>query len=62
MANMMVLLKTSRPSTSILQLPLPKHISEEAIIAATRHEKHDSLITDEAAAQAIVSLLESSSP
>ncbi|MBR4359367.1 MAG: hypothetical protein IKP32_01970 [Clostridia bacterium] len=34
----------------------------EAIIAATRHEKHDSLITDEAAAQAIVSLLESSSP
>ena len=34
----------------------------EAIIAATRHEKHDSLITDEAAAQAIVSLLESSGP
>ena len=32
----------------------------EAIIAATRHEKHDSLITDEAAAQAIVSLLEGS--
>jgi len=29
----------------------------EAIIAATRHEKHDSLITDEAAAQKIVSLL-----
>ena len=30
----------------------------EAIIAATRHEKHDSLITDEAAAQKIVSLLD----
>ena len=29
----------------------------EAIIAANRHEKHDSLITDEAAAQKIVSLL-----
>ena len=29
----------------------------EAIIAATRHEKHDSLITDEAAAQKIVALL-----
>ena len=29
----------------------------EAIIAASRHEKHDSLITDEAAAQKIVSLL-----
>ena len=29
----------------------------EAIIAATRHEKHDSLITDEAAAQKIVRLL-----
>lgn len=30
----------------------------EAIIAATRHEKHNSLITDEAAAQRIVALLE----
>ena len=30
----------------------------EAIIAATRHEKHNSLITDEAAAQRIVSLLQ----
>ena len=30
----------------------------EAIIAATRHEMHDSLITDEAAARRIVSLLE----
>ena len=29
----------------------------EAIIAATRHEKHDSLITDEAAAQKIVALM-----
>lgn len=29
----------------------------EAIIAATRHEKHDSLITDQAAAQKIASLL-----
>ena len=29
----------------------------EAIIAATRHEKHDSLLTDEAAAQKIVGLL-----
>ena len=29
----------------------------EAIIAASRHEKHDSLITDEGAAQKIVSLL-----
>lgn len=29
----------------------------EAIIASTRHEKHDSLITDEAAAQRIVALL-----
>ena len=29
----------------------------EAIIAATRHEKHDSLVTDEAAAQRILSLL-----
>ena len=31
----------------------------EAIIAATRHEIHDSLITDEAAAQKIVTLLKS---
>lgn len=30
----------------------------EAIIAATRHEKHDSLITDEAAAKRIVQLLD----
>ena len=30
----------------------------EAIIAVTRHEKHNSLITDEAAAQRIVSLLQ----
>jgi central glycolytic genes regulator len=29
----------------------------EAIIAASRHEHHDSLITDEAAAQKIVTLL-----
>ncbi len=30
----------------------------EAIIASTRHEKHDSLITDEAAAQRIVALMQ----
>ena len=30
----------------------------EAIIAAARHEKHDYLITDEAAAKKIVSLLQ----
>ena len=30
----------------------------EAIIASTRHEKHDSLITDESAAQKIVTLLQ----
>jgi len=30
----------------------------EAIIASTRHEKHDSLITDEAAAKKILSLLQ----
>lgn len=34
----------------------------EAIIAASRHEKHDSLITDEAAAQCIVSLLAGKNP
>lgn len=33
----------------------------EAIVAATRHEKHDTLVTDEAAAKKIVALLEKAS-